>query len=333
LLGDKGEGSNNGVEGIVLVIVAILVDLIVGDPRFVAHPVVGMGKIISSTEPRLRKWGSGATKERLLGILLVMILLSIVFAITTLILWISSLLHPIVYMILSIWLISTTLAVKGLKDAAMQVFQPLVNGDLTNARKYVGYIVGRDTDQLSEQEVARATVETVAENIVDAVVAPIFYALLGGAPLALLYRAVNTLDSMVGYKNDKYIYFGWASARLDDVLNYIPARITAILLWLVALVSKGLSAAGAWQTMRSDAGKHPSPNSGIPEAAVAGALGIQLGGPNSYGGMISERAKMGTHSRPLVAEDIKRTTMILMRTIGLILVLLTLVAGMSWGRP
>jgi adenosylcobinamide-phosphate synthase len=321
------------MEGFYLVILAILMDLMIGDPRFIPHPVVGMGKIISGLEPRLRMWGSGVNKERWQGIVLVASLLTIVFAISSLILWISSLLHPIVHLLLSIWLISTTIAVKGLKDAAMQVFQPLVDGNLAEARKNVGYIVGRDTDRLSEQEVTRATVETVAENIVDAVVAPIFYALLGGAPLALLYRAVNTLDSMVGYKNDKYIYFGWASARLDDVLNYIPARIAGVLLWLIALLDKGLSAGEAWHTVRRDARKHPSPNGGIPEAAVAGALGIQLGGRNSYGGIISERAKMGLPHRPMVAEDIRRTTSILVQTIGLILIILTLAASMSGVRP
>lgn len=318
------------MEGAVVVILAIMVDLLIGDPRLIPHPVLGMGMIISRSEFHLRKWGSGALKERLLGILLVMILLSIVYAATSLALWVAAFVSPLLYTLLSIWLISTTIAIKGLGDAAMQVFHPLVNGNLADARKYVGYIVGRDTGSLSEQEIVRATVETVSENTIDAVVAPIFYALLGGAHLAMLYRAVNTLDSMVGYKNDKYRYFGWASARLDDLLNYIPARITGLFLWIVALLQQELNAKGARQAMRRDAVKHPSPNSGIPEAAVAGALGIQLGGRNSYGGVISERAKMGLALRELAAEDIRKTKTILTHTTLLMLVLLMLIAGVQW---
>ncbi|WP_038596807.1 adenosylcobinamide-phosphate synthase CbiB [Paenibacillus sabinae] len=309
------------------VITAIVIDLLVGDPRGIPHPVIGIGKIISGTESALRKWGTGRAAERALGVLLVLVVLSAVYAAAFLILWLAGLIHPVIRSLAEVWLISTTIAIKGLGDAAMQVFRPLVNGDLDSARTYVGYIVGRETHALSEREVTRATVETVAENIVDAVVAPLFYALLGGAPLALLYRAVNTLDSMVGYKNDKFRYFGWASARLDDVLNYIPARITGLLLWASALMTKGLNAGRAWQAMRRDATKHPSPNSGIPEAAVAGALGIQLGGFNSYGGIVSERARMGTATRELAAEDIRQTIKILWLTAALIMLLLLLVAG------
>ncbi|BCG58560.1 cobalamin biosynthesis protein CobD [Paenibacillus sp. URB8-2] len=315
------------MQGIMFVITAIFIDLLVGDPRGFPHPVIGIGKIISGTESALRKWGTGRAVERTLGVLLVLIVLSAVYAAAVLILWLAGLIHPIIQSLAAVWLISTTIAIKGLGDAAIQVFRPLVKGDLDSARTYVGYIVGRETHSLSEREVTRATVETVAENIVDAVVAPLFYALIGGAPLALLYRAVNTLDSMVGYKNDKYRYFGWASARLDDVLNYIPARITGLLLWAGALMTKGLNAGRAWQAMRCDAAKHPSPNSGIPEAAVAGALGIQLGGLNSYGGIVSERARMGTAARELAAEDIRQTIKILRLTAALIMILLLIAAG------
>ncbi len=308
-------------------ITAIVIDLLVGDPRGIPHPVIGIGKIISATEAALRKCGTGRAREKALGVLLVLIVLSAVYAAGVLTLWLAGLIHPVIRSLAAVWLISTTIAIKGLGDAAMQVFRPLIKGDLDSARTYVGYIVGRETHALSEREVTRATVETVAENIVDAVVAPLFYALIGGAPLALLYRAVNTLDSMVGYKNDKYRYFGWASARLDDVLNYIPARITGLLLWAAALMTKGLSAGRAWQAMRRDAVKHPSPNSGIPEAAVAGALGIQLGGFNSYGGIVSERARMGTATREMAAEDIRQTIRILRLTAAIIVTLLLLAAG------
>jgi adenosylcobinamide-phosphate synthase len=175
---------------------------------------------------------------------------------------------------------------------------------MAQARIYTGYIVGRDTDGLDAPELSRAAVETVAENTVDAFVSPMFFALLGAAPLAMFYRAANTLDSMVGYRNDRYLRFGWASARLDDALNWIPARLTGLMLISVSLFYPPSSAARACKSVRAFAHLHPSPNSGIPEAAVAGSLGIQLGGVNRYGGIASERARLGWPIRPLVAEDI-----------------------------
>jgi adenosylcobinamide-phosphate synthase len=175
----------------------------------------------------------------------------------------------------------------------------------------VGYIVGRTTSELEEPEITRATVETVAENMVDAVVSPLFFALLGGAPLAMLYRAANTLDSMVGYRSDKYIYFGWASARWDDVMNWLPARLTGCLLVAAAVCRRGCSGLRAARSIRQFARLHPSPNSGIPESAVAGALGIELGGVNVYHGRTSERARMGWALRERGKADIIRTVELL----------------------
>lgn len=172
-------------------------------------------------------------------------------------------------------------------------------------------IVGRDTGHLDSPEIVRGTVETVAENIVDAIISPLFFALLGGAPLAMAYRAVNTLDSMVGYKNDKYRDLGWASARLDDVANYIPARMTALLLTLCAALLR-LDWRRCWHTVRRDARLHPSPNSGYPESAVAGALGIRLGGENVYHGVTSFRAYMGDPLRTMEPEDIIVTSRMMM---------------------
>jgi adenosylcobinamide-phosphate synthase len=186
----------------------------------------------------------------------------------------------------------------------MLVYRPLAAGDLEQARKYVGYIVSRDTAAMDEKDAARAAVETVAENTVDAFVSPFLFALIGGAPLAILYRAANTLDSMVGYRSDRYVHFGWASARFDDVLNYVPARISGLLLAFAALISPGQSAVRAVKAIAVFAGRHPSPNSGIPESAVAGALGIELGGRNVYFGRVSERARLGWPLRPLAAIDI-----------------------------
>ena len=212
---------------------------------------------------------------------------------------------------LSIWLIYTTLAARGLAGAAKEVYSALVKGDLAEARRKVGWIVGRDTDKMDDRSVTRATVETVAENIVDGIISPMFYALIGGAPLAMAYRAVNTLDSMLGYKNERYIDFGRASARLDDLANYIPARLTGCLLAAAFLFEDA-----SRKTDGHNPGfrRHPSPNSGIPEAAVAGSLGIRLGGLNYYQGRESFRAYMGEDLVPLKPVHILQTVKLMYLT-------------------
>ncbi len=176
--------------------------------------------------------------------------------------------------------------------------EALTAGDLPAARKYLSYIVGRDTAELEEPEIWRGTVETVAENTADGVIAPLLFLMLGGPVLGLAYKAVNTLDSMVGYRNDKYLLFGRASARFDDLLNFVPARLTGILMVLTARVA-GLQAENSWRIMRRDGRNHSSPNSGIPEAAAAGALGVQLGGTNCYFGKPVEKPVIGDPLRPL----------------------------------
>lgn len=333
-----------------MVLAAIAIDWWLGDPRRLPHPVVGIGKLIALLERRLAIGPDAATegaipigqggatadprigrkaaldqdsasdfqrgkklanRKRRRGVLLAAIVTLASFAATWAIGALLGRIHPWLGYLAHAWLISTTIAVKGLKDAAMLVYEPIVRGDLATARKHVGYIVGRDTADLDESEVSRAAVETVAENTVDAFVSPILFALLGAAPLAMFYRAANTLDSMVGYKNDKYRDFGWASARLDDVLNYLPARLTGWLLAFAALPRRGMSASGALRAVRRFARLHPSPNSGIPESAVAGAIGIQLGGTNRYGSVVSERARMGWANRPLDREDIPRAVRLL----------------------
>ncbi|NOU95693.1 cobalamin biosynthesis protein CobD [Paenibacillus sp. LMG 31456] len=294
-------------ETAVMLLAAIIIDLIIGDPRWPTHPVIRIGQWIGWVESRLLASGTntaspGTLRQR--GILLAASTLLIVFLVMWLLLWLAHQIHPWLGYAFNTWFIATTIAVKGLKDAAMKVYRPLREGRMDEARKYVGYIVGRDTSQLDEPEITRATVETVAENTVDAVVSPLFYALLGAAPLAMLYRAANTLDSMVGYKNEKYLYFGWASARWDDVMNWLPARITGCMLVATAALRQGCSAVRAVQAIRKFARLHPSPNSGIPESAVAGALGIELGGINVYHGRTSERARMGWPLRERSKEDI-----------------------------
>ena len=305
---------------------AFILDLLIGDPRWIPHPVIGMCKAIKRLEAWIRRSFRPESLKRA-GILLPVLVAGGSFVLTWLLLLLLGWIHPWLAWAAEALLIATTIAVKGLKDAGLEVYRHLKQGDLAAARSSLGMIVGRETSHLDEPEIVRGTVETVAENIVDAVISPLLYALIGGAPLAMAYRAVNTLDSMVGYKNDKYIHLGWASARLDDIANWIPARLTAVLLTLSALML-GLDYRSAIRMVRRDARKHPSPNSGFPESATAGALGIRLGGTNVYHGVSSFRAYMGDANRPMEAQDIRLTNRLLF-TVSAMFVILALLA--IWG--
>ena len=288
-----------------------VLDLIFSEPRRIPHPVVMIGNLISRVEQVLYREEDPEGQKILKGALLNFSVLGTVFAIVTGIVTLALAVHPLLYLGVSAVLVSFTVSTTALKDAAMEVHRHLLAGDLPEARKQVGMIVGRDTSHLDEGEISRAVIETVSENIVDGVTSPLFFALLGGAPLAFLYRAANTLDSMVGYKNERYLYFGRFSARLDDVLNYIPARLTAILIILFAFFHPALDGRGALRSMLADADKHPSPNGGYTESATAGALGIRLGGYNSYFGKQSFRAYMGEPREPLSREKISGAVKIL----------------------
>lgn len=303
-----------------IIATAIMIDWIVGDPKWITHPVILIGRWIKKVElllyPDHKKSVSSNqpySKRGLIyrGSLLSMSTLLISTGIMLALMAFSGWIHPWLGYAVNTWFISTTIAVKGLKDAAMLVYNPLVQGNLTDARTYIGYIVSRDQEVMGESEITRAAVETVSENIVDAFISPIFWALIGAAPLAMCYRAANTLDSMVGYRNEKYEYFGKCSAIIDDILNYVPARITGICIALVCWMIPSCSAGRALKAMYTFAKRHPSPNSGIPESAVAGALGIQLGGRNRYFGVWQERAIMGWEMNPLRAIHIKKSVFIL----------------------
>lgn len=291
-------------ETLAMLAAAVALDWWIGDPRWPTHPVIRIGRLIARLERVLLRAADSPAVQRLKGAVLTAVTVGLAYAVLWGMVRAAFAVHPWLGYALNTWFISTTVAVKGLKDAALDVYRPLAAGDLPQARQAVGRIVGRDTAQLEEGGVVRAAVETVAENTVDAVVSPLFYALLGGAPLAMLYRAANTLDSMVGYKNEKYRWFGWASARWDDALNWIPARLAGLLLAASALLTPGLAAGRAVRAVAAFARLHPSPNSGIPESAVAGALGVELGGRNTYGGVASVRARMGWPLRPLGRDDI-----------------------------
>ncbi|MDQ0971920.1 adenosylcobinamide-phosphate synthase [Neobacillus niacini] len=297
--------------------IAYFIDKLVGDPPQWPHPVRWIGSLISFLEKHLNQ----GKNKRLKGVLMLLFVLLIVFSIVLLVIAFSYRIHPIAGIAIESIIIASTIAQKSLKEAALEVHAPLEKGDLAGARIQLSYIVGRDTNSLNEGEIARGAIETVAENTSDGVTAPLFWALIGGAPLAMVYRATNTCDSMAGYKNERFKDFGWASAKWDDVMNWVPSRITGILM-LIGTKPMKMEYQRAWKILFRDAKKHPSPNSGWGEAAMAAILGIQLGGINYYKGIVSNRAKMGEPLVPIQADHILSANKILDKTVFLFLLLL-----------
>jgi adenosylcobinamide-phosphate synthase len=292
---------------------ACTLDATIGDPRALPHPVRGMGKLIASVEKRVRSFCIGPRSLRVTGTILALGLPSLAYAVGWSLIAAGATIHDWVGRGIAICLASTVLAWRDLVDHVGAVSNALKAGSLDGARQAVGLIVGRDTDGLSESEVVRATVETVAESASDGIIAPVLYLVIGGPPAALAYKAISTLDSMVGHRDEQYRDFGWASARLDDLANWIPARITA---WLIAAAA-GVVFLNAGSIQRSgaillrDGHKHPSPNSGRPEAAMAGALGVQLGGVNFYGGLRAHRPLLGDAQEPLSVRHVDRARWIM----------------------
>lgn len=299
---------------------ALLFDKIIGDPRSSLHPVVIIGNLIAFLENIFLRNADSNFKKFINGMFLVLITLFLTYFSVYLLVQLLSFIPIWLAIAIQSLLLSFVISPRSLSEAANEIKKFLEMDNLHQARYKVGWIVGRDTHNLSRSEISRATVETVAENIVDGIIAPLFYFAIGGLPLAYLYRTVNTLDSMVGYKNDKYLYFGKSAARIDDFFNYIPARITGILIIFSSLVL-GLRTKKTLTTIFRDASKHPSPNSGIPEAGVAGALGIRLGGLNYYKGVSSFRAYMGEGETALTPTHIKQTISI-MYTVTLLYVII-----------
>ena len=288
-------------------ILAFFIDAVMGDPRSKLHPVVLIGNLIAGIEGMLYGKEDSDRKKLVLGGILVVLVLLFTFAVVNGIMNLVKMLDNIyVVTLIEAFFLSFTISPKSLAAAGKELYGYLVADDLDNARYKVGWIVGRDTDELTPGEVSRATIETIAENTVDGIIAPLFYFAIGGVPLAFLYRAVNTMDSMVGYKNDRYIYFGRVAARADDVLGYIPARITG-LLFVVSAFILGYDGKKAWKILRRDASKHPSPNGGWAEATVAGALHIRLGGFNSYFGKVHFREYMGDPIEEIGFDHIMKT--------------------------
>ncbi|MBF0329528.1 MAG: cobalamin biosynthesis protein CobD [Nitrospirae bacterium] len=278
---------------------AFILDFLIGDPRWLPHPVRGMGSAIAALENILRRYARTAVSEKTAGIALVICIVpTAFFAAYALHEFSLSFEHPLLRSVgamVIVYLISTTIAVRELISSACMVIDSVKKNDIETARQNLSMIVGRDTQNLSEQEILKATMETLSENLSDGIIAPLFYLVIGGLPLAIAYKAVNTLDSMVGYRNEKYINFGWAAARLDDIANYIPARISGFLVVIASVFVFGSLSAGrcSLKTMLRDGRNHLSPNSGMPEAAVAGAIGVSFGGPSTYGGMLVEKPFIG----------------------------------------
>lgn len=298
-----------------------VIDLLLGDPAWMPHPVVFMGRCISALEKLLRRALPKTPKGELAGgVILAAVLPLGTLAFTGLCVWGLGLVHPVLGFALQVLWCWQALAAKGLRQESENVRRALDTGTLDDARKAVSRIVGRDTAALSREGVIRAAVETVAENFSDGVVAPMFWMLIGGAPLALAYKAVNTMDSMVGYKNDRYLYFGRAAAKLDDAANWLPSRLAALLLVAAAPLT-GQNAKRAFAIWRRDRRKHASPNSAQTESAMAGALGVRLAGPASYFGKIHQKPWIGEDTRTIEPQDITRAGRMLYAGSALALVL------------
>ena len=304
-----------------------VLDAIFGDPAWLPHPVVLMGKAITALEKRLRAQFPQTPQGELCGGAVLAAVLPVgTFLITALVCRLAAALHPLAGLAVQMFWCAQALAARGLVQESRNVYKELQKQDLPAARKAVARIVGRDTQNLTAEGVTKAAVETVAENASDGVIAPLLYMLLGGAPLALTYKAVNTMDSMVGYKNERYLHFGRAAAKLDDAANYLPSRIAA-LLWVAAAALTGNDAKGAWRIWRRDRRNHASPNSAQTESACAGALGVQLAGPATYFGEYYDKPTIGDAARPIEPEDILRANR-MMRVAGVLG--LVAAAGIRW---
>lgn len=297
--------------GTIEILIAFILDLIFGDPEYKLHPVRIIGYAIIFFKKHFRKISKN---QKVNGLLFVIFIIGLFFSATYVAVYLGAIIDKllginIIKSIISIFLIYSSIALTDLKKKAMEIYKALKNNAIIKARQKLSMIVGRDTDRLNKKEIIRATVETVSENIVDGIISPLLFAFIGGAPLAILYKAINTLDSIVGYKNKEYIDFGRASAIIDDAANFIPARIAGILIPLASFIylKNGYR---SFKFFLRDGNKNPSPNSGIPEACVSGALGIQLGGINYYKNKKSEKPLIGDRIKGLDIRHIKESILI-----------------------
>lgn len=306
---------------ILIMILGYIMDLVFGDPYWFPHPVRFIGKLISKTEKFIRKHAKSEKSLKYWGILMWLVPVVTTAIVTALIVKIASF-NKYVEIFVSAFIIYTTLSTKCLKDEATKIYKVLETGDIKKSRVQLSYIVGRDTTNLSQSEIIRATVETVAENTVDGTISPMFYGFLFGPVGAMTYKAINTLDSMVGYKNDKYLNLGCVSAKLDDVANFIPARLTAIFMPLGAFLC-GMNGLNSFKIAIRDRKNHKSPNCAFAEGAAAGAIGVQLGGTNIYFGQEVYKPTIGDKKRELENYDIVRMNKLMYATTANALLILS----------
>jgi adenosylcobinamide-phosphate synthase len=300
---------------------AFILDLVLGDPIFLPHPIRWFGRAITAGEPYFRNLG---IRLSLSGALFAIFLIAATWIMTSVLLKTLQYFHPMVKAGTEMLIIYYCISVRSLESSATSVFSALNQTRLDVARTKVSHIVGRDVENLSPDEISRATVETVGENLVDGFISPLFYAVMGGAPLAMAYKMINTLDSMIGYKNDKYREFGKVAARIDDIANFIPARFSILVISLAAQIIDG-KGARTFQTALNEGANHTSPNAGYPEAAFAGALGVRLGGPNYYHGRLVSKLFLGIPFNPIRPNHIKKACdlMMLSALIWLCVVMIT----------
>lgn len=302
----------------VQILLALLMDSLIGDPRWLPHPVRMIGWLAEQAEDICRKI---VPSERTAGICTVILVLTA----TGIFAWgcilFADAVHPLAGDAVTVFILYTCFAARDLIDHSQKVADALRKTDLVKARKRVGMIVGRDTAELEREGVVRACVESVAENTVDGVTAPLFWAVIGGPIGALLYKAVNTMDSIFGYTNERYRFFGWAPARLDDLLNWLPARITGLMM-VAATLFLGMQPAEAWRIFRRDRLNHSSPNSGHTEAAIAGALGIRLGGTSKYSGKNVSKPVIGDDRYPPDTAHIEKANVLMVATTALMALIL-----------
>lgn len=312
----------------VSMMLAYILDKLLGDPKWFPHPVIYIGKLIAGTEKLIRKVAKTKLALKIGGLVLWILTVGMTFIITLLLVVFSFRANFYLGFVIQTVILWTGIARRSLSDEASKVYECVKSKNLAAARKQIGYLVGRDTTQLKFGEIIRATVETVAENTVDGVTAPLFYAMIGGAPFMMAYKAINTLDSMVGYKNEKYADLGYFSAKIDDIANFIPARLSLIG-FIFGSAIKGYAYNDAQKIAMRDRKNHKSPNAGWSEGAMAGALGVQLGGTNVYFGEVVEKPTIGDKLRELEPEDIKRSAEIMKKTSDIMLMMYILILVVS----
>lgn len=308
--------------------IGYFLDLLIGDPQHWYHPVRAIGSLIQWIEKLLYRSEESNKIKKIKGFILLIVVVGVGYILPLILLILLFKIHILLGLIVESWLIFRAFATRQLDKETKLVYKALKKGDMIEARKYISYLVSRDTKTMTDEDIIKACVETIAENIGDGVIAPMFYAVIGGAPLCWAYKSANTLDSMVGYKNEKYNDFGYASAKFDDVLNYIPARLSSVFILVAGSILR-LDTKNGIKIMLRDRHNHSSPNSAYPESAAAGLLGIQLGGKATYFGKTEMKPTMGDALKAIELDDLKKTSYLLYTTSLLGWVVLGLMAW-SW---